>query len=86
MNPRRKRHKLSAVVNPDRGLNPGPTDIIAESDVEVCCATTALPGRYSMFGLAFAPYMNSHKKDDPLESLNLEALGRQASWDYVWKE
>ena len=32
------------MYNPDRGLNPGPTDIIADADVEVCCATTALPG------------------------------------------
>jgi hypothetical protein len=33
-------------INPDRGLNPGPTDIMTDSDVEVCCATTALPGRW----------------------------------------
>jgi hypothetical protein len=38
-----RRHKKQK-INPDRGLNPGPTDIMTDSDVEVCCATAALPG------------------------------------------
>jgi hypothetical protein len=60
VDPRRRRRGSTTHVNPDRGLNPGPTDIIAESDVEVCCATTALPGRFWWFRPQFAVYIKSH--------------------------
>jgi hypothetical protein len=63
-------------INPDRGLNPGPTDIMADSDVEVCCATTALPGhsenrfspRYGLIGKAVA--MRTHEQHPPHHRLH----------------